>query len=176
MSDNQELESLKARAKQMGLKFHPNIGVDKLRKIVNAALEPEASQELPKGPLKETKAQRTMRLRKDAHKLVRVVISCRNPDKTEWEGETFTASNSAVGSITKYVPFNNEEGWHVPQIILNMIRERKCSVFQWVKTGNGNKVKKGKQIDEFSVTVLPPLTGEELQELKERQALARSID
>jgi hypothetical protein len=177
MSAN-ELESLKARAKAMNIKHHPNIGLEKLKTLLNGLLDPEPEDTVvaPTGVPKETRAQRTMRLRKDAHKLVRVIISCRHPDKTEWEGETFTASNSAVGSITKYVPFNNEEGWHVPQIILNMIRERECSVFQWKKTAGGNKIKKGKQIKEFSVTVLPALTGEELQELKEQQALARSID
>jgi hypothetical protein len=172
---NSELESLKVRAKQMGIKFHPNTGVEKLKLLVNALLAPE--EEAAPAPVKgETRTQRIVRKRKEAHKLVRVIISCRNPEKTEWEGETFTASNSLVGSTTKYVPFNNEEGWHVPQIVLNIIRERKCQVFTWVKSAQGDKIKKGKQISEFSVTELPALTGEEIVELKERQAVARTID
>lgn len=178
MSDNAELKSLKARAKQMGIKHSPNIGVEKLKTLLNGLLEPEqeAATEASGGSQKETRAQRIMRKRREAHKLVRVVISCRNPEKTEWEGETFTASNSLVGSTTKYVPFNNEEGWHVPQIILNMIRERKCQVFSWKKNAQGSRVKSGKQINEFVVTELPQLNGEEIQELKERQAIARTID
>lgn len=176
MSSNPELKSLKARAAQMGIKHHPNIGVDKLKNLLNGLLEDptEAVEYVSQGV--ETKAQRTMRKRKEAHKLVRVIVSCRNPEKTEYEGETFTASNSLVGSTTKYVPFNNEEGWHVPQIILNVIRERKCQVFTWKKTAQGNRIKSGKQISEFNITELPPLTGEEIQELKERQAIARTID
>ncbi len=177
MSSNQtEKELLLERAKMMGIKHHPNIGVEKLKLLVSANQEPVEEEEVITGAPKETKAQRIMRKRKEAHKLVRVIISCRNPEKTEWEGETFTGSNSLVGSTTKYVPFNNEEGWHVPQIILNVIRERKCQVFTWTKTAQGTRIKKGKQISEFVITELPPLSGDEIQELKERQAIARSID
>lgn len=180
MSANKsELDLLKERAKLMNLKFHPNIGLDKLKALVKAnqdAGEPETESVNIKASKKETRAQYVMRKRKEAHRLVRVIVSCRNPEKTEWEGETFTGSNSLVGSITKYVPFNNEEGWHVPQIILNVIRERKCTVFTWKKNGNGDRVKVGKQINEFTITELPALTPQEIQELKERQAVARTID
>lgn len=168
-----ELESLKSRAKQMGLKFHPNIGLEKIKALVNSELPTE--EVISVDPTKETRVQRIVRLRKDAHKLVRVMISCNNPDKKEYEGEQFTAGNGAIGSVTKYVPFNNDEGWHVPQIVLNMIRERKCQVFSWT-TVNGRKVKKGKQIKEFNITILDPLTLEELDDLKERQAIAQTID
>lgn len=176
MSSNKtELEVLKDRAKQMGIEFHPNIGLDKLKAKVNGALAPEPVEE-PTSPQKETKTQRTVRLRKQAHKLVRIRVACMHPDKKEYEGEIITASNSAVGSIKKYVPFNNDEGWHVPQIILNVMKERKCQVFTWVKDSRGNKVKRGKEINEFAIEILPDLTPAELQELKERQALANNLD
>jgi hypothetical protein len=116
------------------------------------------------------------RKRKDASRLVRIHVACMNPAKTEWPGEIFTCSNSVVGSFKKFIPFDNEVGWHVPQIILNMVQERKCQIWMGAKNARGNKIKVSKMIKEFNVDILPPLTYTELMALKQRQALANSID
>jgi hypothetical protein len=172
-----ERATLVARAKQMGITHHVNLGVDKLKLLVNGMLIEDAPVEpVSKDSKSESRSQYIARRRKEAHRLVRVVVSCRNPEKSESEGDTFTAGNSLIGSTTKYIPFNNEEGWHVPQIILNVLREKKCQVFSWKKTAQGARVKAGKQISEYVITELPPLTPDEIQELKERQAISRSID
>ena len=39
-----ELTTLKARADLMGVTYHPNIGLEKLRAKVNATVEPEAEK------------------------------------------------------------------------------------------------------------------------------------
>jgi hypothetical protein len=176
MSNNKdEKASLVARAKLMGIKHHTNIGIDKLKLLVNGMLEDDYPEPV-KTSQGETRAQYIMRKRKEAHKQIRVVVSCRNPAKTEYDGDTFTAGNSLVGSTTKFIPFDNDEGWHVPQIVLNMIREKKCQVFTWKQTAQGARVKKGKQVNEYVITELDPLTAEEWQELKERQAISRTIE
>ncbi len=115
------------------------------------------------------------RLRKEASALVRVRVTCMNPNKKEWKGEIFTASNSIVGTFRKYVQFNTEDGWHVPQIILNMIKARQFQTFYTIKNERGVAVRKGKLVPEFAVEVLPPLTEEELLELSRRQALAGGV-
>lgn len=121
---------------------------------------------------KMSKMQRRNEALKDANKLVRVRISCFNPNKRDWQGEIFTVSNSLVGTFKKYVPFNASEGFHVPQIIYQAIKERVCQVFVTGTDEKGNRIKRATQIPEFSVEVLPPLTQEELEELGRRQALA----
>lgn len=168
-----ELTALKARADQLGISYHPSIGVDKLREKVNAALADTdaATSAGEQAEQTETKAAPGKLTRKqEAAKLVRVRITCMNPNKREWEGELFTAGNTVVGSFTKFVPFDVE--WHVPQIILNMIKQRQCQVFYTTKDGRGNRIRKGKLIKEFAVEILPPLTEKELKELAQRQAMA----
>lgn len=188
-----QLETLKARADQMGLSYHPNIGAEKLRERIAAALAsdgpltseeeethntPQATSEAKtKAPVfKETDIQRRLRMKREAQKLVRIRVACMNPAKKEWEGEIFTVGNSVVGSHTKYVPFNVDEGWHVPHIIYKHMKERKCQVFFDRRTKDGDRVREGKLISEFNIEVLPPLTPEELKELARRQAAARSIE
>jgi len=106
-----------------------------------------------------------------ASRLVRIRVNCMNPNKTEWEGEIFTVGNRFFG-FKKYVPFNNDEGWHVPFMIYEHLKERKCQIFYNTKDDRGNKTREGKLIHEFAVELMDPLTSEEMQELAQRQAMA----
>ena len=175
-----ELTLLKQRAQTLGIKFHPSIGLESLRSKVSAALTGEDAEEaaeepVPEVPAAESRIQMRNRLHKEASALVRVRVTCMNPNKKEWKGEIFTASNSIVGTFRKYVQFNTEEGWHVPQIILNMIKARQFQTFYTIKNERGVAVRKGKLVPEFAVEVLPPLTEKELLELSHRQALAGGV-
>lgn len=185
-----ELTTLKARADMLGIKYHPSIGLEKLREKVNAAVEGTETEEedeeenapavaaTPSEPRPETLNEQRSRLRREANELVRIRLTCMNPAKKEWEGELFTAGNSLAGSFTKFVPFNNDEGWYVPRIILKQIQQRECQIFVTQKDGRGNSIRKGKLIKEFAVEILPNLTPTELKELAQRQAMAKgqSID
>ena len=173
-----ELTTLKARADRMGVSYHPSIGLEKLREKVKSALSPDTKPTVIKAAqsAEETAVERRTRKRREASELVRIRVACMNPAKKEWEGEIFTVGNSLVGSFTKYVPFNTEDGWHVPRIIFNQISQRQCQVFTTVTDAKGNKSRKGKLIKEFSVEVMPNLTPKELAELARRQAMAKSID
>lgn len=174
-----ELATLKARADLLGISYHPSIGLEKLREKINAAASDGSDQKPNEVITKtddETPEQKRVRLKKQALELVRIRVTCMNPAKAEWEGEIITAGNSAVGSVTKYIPYNADAGWHVPRIIYQQLAERQCQIFTTVTDGRGNKVRQGKLIREFAIEVLPPLTKEELHDLAQRQAMAKAID
>ena len=167
-----ELATLKARADTLGIQYHPSIGVEKLREKVNGALMNEGTTEVKEDPV----ASQRKKDRDEASKLVRLRLTCMNPNKKEWDGEFITAGNAVIGSFTKFVPFNAPDGWHVPNIIYQQLRDRECQVFTTVRDSKGNSTRKGKLIKEFSIEILPPLTAEELHDLAQRQAMAKSID
>jgi hypothetical protein len=195
-----ELETLKDRAKLMGIKFHPNIGVKKLRGMVNARLDNETdpdededeTEELvvvakPKkatkgAPRAETEAEAKIRAkneqnikRKAAHSLVRIRLACMNPAKADWDGEIITVQNRVMGTIRKYIPFNAENGYHVPQMLLNVLRTKQCQTFHTVTRG-GVKVRQGKLVPEFAIEVLPMLTQKEIDQIATRQAAQGVMD
>jgi hypothetical protein len=178
-----ELATLKARADRLGVQYHPSIGLEKLREKVNAALSDAPSEDpapaAPQAaqPAAESLAQKRRRLRDEANELVRIRLTCMNPMKKEWPGEIITVGNSAVGTIKKFIPFTGaDDGWHVPRIMLKVLQARQCQIFQTLKVKNGVGVRKGKLIKEFAIEVLPPLTAEELHDLAQRQAMAKSVD
>lgn len=175
-----ELDALKARANLLGVKFHPSISLEKLREKVNAAVtsegETEEASNSPPETKEETVGEKRKRLKAEALKLIRIRLTCLNPAKKEWEGEIITVGNSLIGSVKKFVPFNADDGWHVPHVIYQQLKERQCQIFYTATDARGNKVRKGKLIKEFAIEVLPSLTKEELEELARRQAMAKAID
>jgi hypothetical protein len=121
--------------------------------------------------LNETPVQKRQRLRRQANELVRIRVTCMNPAKKDWAGEIFTTGNSSVGTLRKFVPFNAEEGWYVPRMILQVMQERQCQIFVNGKSKNGVKTREPKLIKEFAIEVLPDLTEIEIKELARRQAM-----
>lgn len=164
-----ELTALKARADMMGVKYHPSISLEKLKEKITAHMNAEEDK-----PVAEPEMDRAA-LQKSASELMRIRVTCMNPAKKEWEGEIFTVGNAVVGTFKKYVPFNADEGWHVPRIIYEQLKDRECQVFTTVRDSRGNSTRKGKLIKEFAIEVLPNLTEEEIKELAQRQAMAKSV-
>jgi hypothetical protein len=163
-----ELTALKERADLLGVKYHPSISLEKLKDKVNAALAP-SEEEAQAAVVQDSRGA----MQRRASELVRIRVTCMNPAKKEWEGEIFTVGNSAVGTFKKYVPFNADEGWHVPRIIYEQLIQRQCQIFYASKDSKGNAIRKAKLIKEFAVEVLPPLTEKELKDLAQRQLMAK---
>lgn len=183
--DAEEIESLHKKLDLMGVKYHHKAGAEKLRALVASTIEEATApvkQEVPDYMpedsigLVETKGARAVRLRREASALVRVIVSCMNPEKREWDGEMFSVGNSVVGQYKKYVPFNNESGYHVPQIILNHMLEKECQIWVNKKNARGEKVKVGRLIKELNVQIMSPLSIDELRELGMQQSRSHSID
>ena len=126
---------------------------------------------LPQRPVASSQNARRMLVHKRANTLVRIRVTCMNPNKSKLPGEIFSVGNSSIGFLKKYVPFNAEKGWHVPQIILTQIKNRKFMTFYEVEIA-GKKQKRHRLIPEFAVEIMTPLTGQEIKELAQRQRMA----
>lgn len=173
-----EEATLRNRAKQLGLTVHHNTGLPKLRAMVAEALKSKPTSSYVKMHSvgeEEAAKHRVDSLRLKASKLVRVQVTCMNPNKKKWQGEIFTAGNTVVGTHSKFVVFGKP--WHVPQILLNVIRERVFTVFYQEKI-NGTKqtVTRSKMIPEFNVVELPPLTEQELSAIQRDQRIMSNKD
>lgn len=179
---SERLEEMKAYATEHGIKFHPSIGEEALEEKIRSFEDAQSQEQTetkqvaaPAVEKSESKKLSRRELKKEQLKLVRVRITCMNPTKKEWEGEIITVSNALVGTVKKFIPFGAEEGWHVPQILLNVLKEREFQHFYIVKDERGNKVPRGKNMKEFAIEVLPPLTKEELEKLANKQAMAGGV-
>ena len=122
-------------------------------------------------PADETEGQRKNRLRRDAQALVRINVSCMNPTKKNQKGELICVSNRNFGTIQRFVPFNRD--WHIEKVLYDALMEKEYMVFDSEKTGRANiEVKTARNVPEFNIRVLPPLSKGELKDLAQRQAMA----
>jgi len=191
---------LKDQARKLGISFHPRMGAERLKKLINehmqAKLEaptgdysttlgetvetPSGGSESATGPtgdklyMTEDEYQKKSfgEFKRNAGRLVRVRVTCMNPAKKNWTGEIISVGSNKLGTYKKFIPFNLEEPYHVPWIIYEELKNRECRVVTTVKLPNGQEVNRYKLVKEFAVELLPPLTKEELHELKQRQAMA----
>lgn len=179
--EQKELDMLKERAVTMGIAHSPNIGLDTLRKKIEDKMagnkqEEEANASIAKNAGDETAMQIRERLKKEQLKLIRVRIYNMNPAKRDLNGEIFSVGNKFIGTVRKFVPFGEatDGGYHLPMILYNELKSRK---FQQIKTKseNGQLKHETRMVPEYSFEELPPLTAEELEELKVKQEAAARL-
>ena len=191
-----EIDSLKAKADIMGITYHPNIGVDKLKAKIQAKTDPEPEPESNIEDLayaeeietieeaeaaaglttytknaKLTAMEMKNKRKQNALRLVRVRVTNMNPVKGALKGEILSAGNASIGFVKKYIPYNAEQGWHVPNILLQVMKDKKFMSHYEVKVGN-KKVKRNRLVPEYAIEIMEPLTGKEINDLRQRQIIA----
>lgn len=182
------LETLKHVASALGIQFHHKVGAKKLEEMIEDFLQAQKKKDAQSALRQEQQYQaesesiqasnevspqmKRMRMVKDATRLKRIRVTCMNPNKKDWSGEIITASNSVVPTQKKFVAFNVP--WHVPQIILNVLKERQCQMFKTVTRGK-HKIREPYLIPEFSIEEMAPMSIQEFEDLKKEQAMANRI-
>lgn len=181
------LQSLKNKATMMGINFSNNIGEEALAKKIEEKLSGGPAPTSQLNPLEGDVAgakptvKKTLRQRQIAEQMAmtRVRITCMNPQKKDLQGEIYTVANEFIGNVRKFIPYGeaSEGGYHIPKCLLTMLQEKKFLQITTVKdkrTGTTRPVTK--EVREFAIEILPPLTKEELRELAVAQIAAGSID
>lgn len=189
------LEELKAKADELGVKYHHMAGEAKIQAAIDAHLAENATTNEDLGgalnykhpvnpnhvkdgqivPMtsEEYRAKYLPERKKNLNRLIRCRVTCMNPAKRAWEGEIISVGSAKNGTFKKFVPFDGRD-WHIPKVIYDELLDRKCTVWSNGKDTRGRTIRKGRLVPEFSVQVLDPLTRQELDDLKKQQALANA--
>ena len=176
--ENMDIEDVKAELTGRGIKVHHRASDHKLREALQdnvgekGAEVPVAVEPSPVRPVKATK-KIEMTLEEKCLHLKRIVVVPNDPEMSGHSGLVFTVLCSGVNNgraIKKYVPFNNEEGWHVPNVIIIQIADAEMQKFKSVKAPNGDTILQPYQAKKFNVQVLPDLSQKEIDKLAASQS------
>jgi hypothetical protein len=112
----------------------------------------------------------------EAEKLIRVIVRPNDPLKLESSGEIFSFGSKLIDEkkAKKYVPFNNDEGWHITNMMYKNIIAAECQIFKKV-TRNGQETMEAIKIKSYNVEVLPALTQGEIDKIAVRQKATSSV-
>ena len=155
-----------------GVTLHHKTGTKKLASTLADVRSKEYKENTNSGASDAAKAAKAKHLaamktpEKLAMKLVRVVVTPNDPTMVNYPGLIFSVGASGINNgrmIKKFVPFSNDEGWHVPTILLNQIMNAEMQKFKTVTRANGEKVLEPYNTKKFNVRILDPLTREELE-------------
>ena len=175
------IASLKRQADRLGVAYKSNTSIATLQKTISEKLnEPVGGEDSPEPEATEVnitkpKGKTADDYYNEAMKLVRVIITPMESTKaTNLESELFCAGNGVVGTVKRTIPFGEE--WHVEQILLNSIKEKKYQMFMSKKNAQGAVITTAKLVPAYSISILDPLTQEELDKLAEMQIRTRSLE
>ena len=173
MSEKEMLDSLKVVAEDLGLTFSPNIKYATLKMKVDAAIQAELQVpnkgESTKTP-EDLEAEKNHAIKLDLTKLVRCMIVSNDPAMKEWDMTPYYSFSNSIITLPKQTfPLNVE--WHVPKAYFDMMSAMECRIPVKSKDEKGRSITISKMIKKYNITVLPPLTEEELEALKQAQIM-----
>lgn len=116
---------------------------------------------------------------KEQLKLVRCRVTNLDPKKKDLPGEIFTVANEYLGTVRKFIPFGEatDGGFHIPQCIFNFMESRKfVSITSKKDRATGQITVSNRDVREFALEIMDPLTDEELRELATAQLAAGSVE
>lgn len=178
---DQAIASLKKQADRLGIAYKSNTSVATLQKAIKDKLdapiggEDSSTVESTSQASVKTESESIESYHKDALKLVRVIITPMESTKaSNLENELFCAGNSVIGTVKRVITFG--EPWHVEQILLNSIKEKKYQMFVSKKNAQGVSITSAKLVPAYSIAYLDPLTAEEINALADLQIRTRSLD
>jgi hypothetical protein len=197
-----ELDTLKQEADSLGVEYSHLIGIETLRSRIEEKkaelmeqgapgtpilpkedsvvppVNPSIAGPVPSRPMtqKEKEMQRKNLLRDQQMRLRRVIIHNNDDNERDLVGDLIRVGNDICGSHAKFIPFDNEAGCHIPQIMLDTLRDKTTQKWKTIKDASGASRKESFVVPKYTITMLPDLTEDELKELAEQQKARGSID
>lgn len=107
-------------------------------------------------------------LEKQANKLIRCKIVCYNPAKNKIGGEIIAVGNSVIPEQKKFIKYDTP--YHISQLMYNVLKEKTFTRFKTINTAQ-EKTQKAFQAKEYAIEILPPLTADEYDAIRQRQLL-----
>lgn len=173
--ENSMKAALMERGRILGINIHVNTSTENMMVMVNQALLYK-NHAAPDATIPFTVSTDVAVARKEAERLIRVRVNNLDPTKSKIDSQPFGFSNSVIGTIQKVVPFDEEIGFHIPHVLLDVIRGTKYRVTRYRKDDKGNDIPYSVELPSFSVEVLPDLTGDEIEAIKQRQLSQQTIE
>lgn len=173
-NDEEYRKELLARAALMGLKVHPNAKAETIQARIRQHLEDGGDDEQVAQDASAPVAPAPVSTKKELHpsrRLIRCIVTCNDPQKADQSGDTIYISNSSIGDLRFYFPFNKP--WHVPQAVLDTLKEAK--LFLHSSRNNGKEVIT-REVPRYNIEILPPLSEKEREKIHNKQAAALATE
>lgn len=185
-----DLEAVRARAKELGVYYHPaqkaetiqfNVDkylADKQALEAAAAAPPVMPEDVPAKPVEvkpETPAQQLERLQKEALALIPITITSMDPADAKLTAVVVSVGNAILGQVTKAIPFGFK--WYMPKILVDELESIMFIRNDMVAAPGvpGGERLHSQWIKKYAIQYHPAPTPAELAELAKAQAVGNEL-
>jgi hypothetical protein len=169
MSIDFDLEAIRAKAKELGVAYHPAQKAETIQQNIDKFLSEKETLEAKPAPKEETPAEAEERHLKEALALIPVTVTSMDPADAETSAALISVGNRKLGQITKAIPFGYK--WYMPKILVQHMEAQMFCRSAMVPTGvPGTPERLNTQwIKKYAIQYHPMPTPQELEELAKLQ-------
>lgn len=177
-----DLETVRAKAKELGVAYHPaqkaetiqfNIDAFLAAKQDAAAVEAITTSEPAVVPKKETPEEELARLMAEATHLIPVTVTSMDPQDANVTAAVISVGNAKLGQITKAIPFGFK--WYMPKILVDQMEAQIFCRSAMVPAPGGTERVNTQWIKKYAIQYHPQPTPQELADLAKAQAVGNEL-
>lgn len=113
------LEELRAKADELGVKWHPAQKAETIQYNIDKFLEENAPTIIQPPVKDETPTERQARLKQEALALIPVTVTSMDPQDASITGVVVSVGNRRLGQVSKAIPFGYK--WYMPRILVRQM-------------------------------------------------------
>lgn len=171
-----DLEETRAKAKELGVKYHPAQKAETIQQNIDEFLSgKEVVAAAAPVPKEETPAEAEARHLADAVSLIPITVTSMDQSDAETTGVLVSVGNRKLGQITKAIPFGYK--WYMPKILVQHMEAQQFCRSSMVPTGVPGAPERlhTQWLKKYAIQYHPMPTPEELAELAKAQAMGNEL-
>ena len=166
-----ELETVRAKATELGIDYHPAMKAETIQKLIDAKVGPDL--DAPVSAVETAEHQEDRQL-KECLALIPVTITSMDPADSAVTAVTISVGNRKLGQITKVIPFGHK--WYMPKILVDHMRSQQFCRSSMIPVPGGQERLQTQWIQKYAIQEHPQPTPEELAALAKLQLQGNELE
>lgn len=169
------LESVRAKATELGLDYHPAMKAETIQKLIDTHLaENGGDQTAPVvKEVVESEADIEKRFLKEATALIPVTITSMDPADSAITSIAVSVGNRKLGQITKVIPFGQK--WYMPKILVDHLEAQQFCRSSMIPVPGGQERLNTQWIKKYAIQYHPMPSQADLEALAKAQAMGNEL-
>lgn len=165
-----ELETVRAKATELGIDYHPAMKAETIQKLIDAKVgsDPETAKAT------ETAEEAEDRQLKECLALIPVTITSMDPADSSVTAVTISVGNRKLGQITKVIPFGHK--WYMPKILVDHMRAQQFCRSSMIPVPGGQERLQTQWIQKYAIQEHPLPSPQELEALAKLQLQGNELE
>lgn len=158
-----DLETVRAKATELGIDYHPAMKAETIQKLIDAKVGPDTTQ-VSADKSAEDEEERQL---KECMALIPITITSMDPADSAVTAVTVSVGNRKLGQITKVIPFGHK--WYMPKILVDHMRAQQFCRSSMIPVPGGQERLQTQWIQKYAIQEHPMPSPQELADLAKLQ-------